>query len=257
MSEEKHNTFDPEESHQNGMDTIAGNEVFLDESPGELPDGPILEHRSSSEATRSGIFAMGRNRLMLYIISVFMFTTLMLPGWGALIMLILLLLTCIAIVVCLKKPELFPKPFKIATDNLITIFEKNPIELVGVPCMILIALLQFFCTKDLEYSIVEKIPIALGFALMGFVFWLNNRPLSYRSGQGGFFDFLRRKKSASVRVVTHSNRTEPLLQRQRQEGHISQEIQSDQKRANWERQQQLRWETWMEEEVERLNDDHD
>ncbi len=224
----------------------------------DVPPPPPVEDAGvgapdTSPTQSSKVIPLARSNIFLYLTIIFVGVNIILPRYVALGCHGLLVILLVLLLICYRKPENFPDWFQTLQKNFTARLAENPPEISVIFGIVLLSIVNNVFLAGEEFEIVPRSRELLSVALVVGAFLLNRRKRKYNFGKRSVWDLFR--KDSMSRVKVRKNVVEEPEEDQRPVSSESQVLKADQNRKRWEQRQKQRWEEWIMEEVERLNDD--
>ncbi len=204
----------------------------------------------------SRVVSLPRSNIFIYLTVFFVVINVILPWWGALASHILLIVFFVCILSCKRNPDSFPDWFVTIQKNFMTRLRENPPEILIVVGIVLLTIINNVflgaLQKETKFELVPRCRELLSVLLVLLAFVLNRRRQPYKFGRRSFWDSFKKESLSRVKVKK-TVVEEP--ERERPPSSESQVLKADENRKLWEQRQKQRWEEWILEEVDRLNDD--
>ncbi|MCJ8332384.1 MAG: hypothetical protein HRT89_17410 [Lentisphaeria bacterium] len=224
-------------------------------------NGPIenSQDTQSSPTHHSKIISISKNNLLLYFTIIFVIANILLPPIFTVILLGIMLVYLVTTLVYQYKPHLVP-------DGMLPVIRKfserlrdHPAEISIVFGIAILAVIKNVFLDSQEYALIRElfsvILICVAFALTR---RMHHHPFDNRPKN--LLDYLNPLKKKEEKIVVKapvdaSSTNENFdIDRGESSAGTTQIVEADIQRQLWEEKQKQRWEQWMSEEVERLND---
>lgn len=201
------------------------------------------------------VVAVGRSNLFLYLAVFYVAVNILLPAILAMLLLGALVVVLTAMLVCERQPESFPEWFRTLHKNSRQRLEENPAEIMVLLGVVLVSVLNNSLLSPDGYALQPRLRECLSVLLIIIAFLLNRRRQPYQVSRQPFWGIFKHgQHNSPIKVAADQTASPP---HRRGPASDSQVLRADVNRKTWEKRQQQRWENWIAEEIERLDEKRD
>ena len=220
----------------------------------ELPVGVTGSPDSPTHSSR--IITLEKSSIFLYLTLLFVFANIILPRWVAFGFLFVLLVLLASVLLCSRRPQKFPPWFRPLSENFQNRLKENPPEIFLIFGIIFLSLCSNLLLAGPNYGFAHRAREALSVLLVAAAFVINQYRRPYDFGRHSIWDiFSKETAQVKVRREPEPDPSRPTPTSPASPATQSQVLRADYNRRQWEEKQRERWESWMDEEVDRLNDE--